>query len=202
MGDQTSRTPSQPTMRKLLSKDEVPIWQHLSSRTLLDHPHCHMVEETVQLPSGKITTWVRSAFSADVVCIVCLDAQHRLLVTYQYNPPPQQVVDEFPGGSVHAGESPEEAAHRELLEETGYYAHTCKEIGQFFLNHRRSSSRCRVFVATDIEHREASPEETEWVGHEWISQEEFTRRICTGQIRNAISLAVWSVFCAGGHAFQ
>jgi ADP-ribose pyrophosphatase len=168
----------------------------VSSRTILDHPYCQMLEETVILPSGQVTIWVRSAYSADAVCLLCLDDQQRLLVTYQYNPPPRQVVDEFPGGGVHDHESPEEAARRELLEETGYYAHSCREIGSFFLNHRRSPSICRVFVATDLELRTASPEKTEWIGHEWVPLDEFEQRIRTGQIKNAISLAVWSVFRA------
>lgn len=38
---------------------------------------------------------------------------------------------EFPGGKVEAGESPEEAAHREVMEETGGSIRSLKYIGQY-----------------------------------------------------------------------
>ncbi|KAK8108829.1 NUDIX domain-containing protein [Apiospora sp. TS-2023a] len=43
-----------------------------------------------------------------------------LLLEKQYRPPADKIVVEFPAGLVDAGESPEQAAVRELLEETGY----------------------------------------------------------------------------------
>lgn len=43
-----------------------------------------------------------------------------LLLEKQFRPPADKIVVEFPAGLVDAGESPEEAAVRELLEETGY----------------------------------------------------------------------------------
>jgi ADP-ribose pyrophosphatase len=42
------------------------------------------------------------------------------LIILQYRPPVQAICVEFPAGLIDAGESPEEAAIRELKEETGY----------------------------------------------------------------------------------
>lgn len=43
-----------------------------------------------------------------------------LLLEKQFRPPADKIVIELPAGLVDAGESPEQAAVRELLEETGY----------------------------------------------------------------------------------
>jgi len=55
-----------------------------------------------------------------VMCIPWLMPSQRLLLIRQYRPPARGMVIEFPAGLVDEGESPEEAALRELREEAGY----------------------------------------------------------------------------------
>ena len=55
-----------------------------------------------------------------VLIIAWLVPSHRLLLIRQYRPPAKKFVIEFPAGLIDAGESPEQAAGRELYEETGY----------------------------------------------------------------------------------
>ena len=47
------------------------------------------------------------------------------LVILQYRPPVEAVCVEFPAGLIDEGESPEQAAVRELREETGYSGKVC-----------------------------------------------------------------------------
>ncbi len=46
----------------------------------------------------------------------------RILLIRQYRPPAKRFVYEFPAGLMEEGETPEQAAARELREETGYMA--------------------------------------------------------------------------------
>jgi ADP-ribose pyrophosphatase len=55
-----------------------------------------------------------------VLIIAWLRPSNRLLLIRQYRPPARSFVIEFPAGLIDAGESPEQAAQRELYEETGY----------------------------------------------------------------------------------
>ena len=64
--------------------------------------------------------------SSGAVCIVAVTASHRLLLVEQFRPPLGCSVIELPAGLAgdgeHTGESLEQAARRELMEETGYEA--------------------------------------------------------------------------------
>ena len=55
-----------------------------------------------------------------VLVIATLQPSRRLLLIRQYRPPMDGFVVEFPAGLVDAGETPAQAAVREVLEETGY----------------------------------------------------------------------------------
>jgi 8-oxo-dGTP pyrophosphatase MutT (NUDIX family) len=175
-------------------RDNLKPWPVLASRILFSHPRLTILEDTVLLPSGQQTTWLRFPNSRDVVAIICLDHNNRVLVAYQYNAGPRQIVDEFPGGGVAEGESYEAGARRELLEEVGIYAHTLQEIGAFLLNNRRWSGRCRVFVASQLEERQATPDAEEFISYEWLTIAEVEQQMRVGTLENGAVLAAWTLF--------
>lgn len=180
-----------------MPKPDLPAWQLLASRPLLDHPFAQLVEDTVRLPSGRETHWWRFADDGpDTVCVIARDSHERVLVSYQYNHAPARVVDEFPGGGVEPGEAYHDAARRELLEEAGLWAGQLTEIGAFLMHNRRSGLRCRVFVATELEPRAAAPDPEERTAAEWLSVAEIDARIRGGALENGNLLAAWSLFRA------
>ncbi|MBA3266440.1 MAG: NUDIX hydrolase, partial [Nocardioidaceae bacterium] len=54
------------------------------------------------------------------VGVLALTPEGRLVMVRQFRPGPDRVVLNVPGGFVDAGETPVEAAARELTEETGF----------------------------------------------------------------------------------
>ncbi|MET8703578.1 NUDIX hydrolase [Kitasatospora sp. NPDC058032] len=74
---------------------------------------------TFEMPDGREEVFhLANEYAA--AAVVALTPDHRIVLTAQFRPGPQTVLYELPGGVVEAGESPEEAAARELAEETGY----------------------------------------------------------------------------------
>ncbi len=177
-----------------LSSREPRPWQQLSSRVLFDHPRLSLVEDTVILPSGKQTEWLRFQDRQDFVLVICIDPSQRILLSRQYCHPVRRVVHEFPGGLIDVGESSVEAARRELMEEVGWYAHQLDEIGAFLPHVRRSSGRGLVFVATDLEERHLPADSEEFIAYEWIDVPALEARMRSGELDNGHLHAAWNLF--------
>jgi len=62
----------------------------------------------------------------------------------------QSLSLEFPGGVMEHGETPEEAAERELLEETGYKAEKIEKLGEFSPNPAIMSNKIHFFLAENL----------------------------------------------------
>lgn len=85
----------------------------------------------------------------DFVVIVAVTPQHQILLVRQHRVAAGTVTLELPAGHVDPGETPEQAARRELLEETGYDADTFRPLGSLCPSVARFTNRMWGFLATD-----------------------------------------------------
>lgn len=76
---------------------------------------------------------------------------------------------EFPGGKIAPGESPADAARRELAEETGLTAHTLEPLVVVVHDYTDRSVRLHSFLARDPEGEVSVEAGREWA---WVSREE------------------------------
>jgi 8-oxo-dGTP pyrophosphatase MutT (NUDIX family) len=80
----------------------------------------------------------------------------------QYRHGSREVTLEIPGGLVDPGDTPEKAAVRELLEETGYQAEDWMKIGVVNPNPALFNNRCHTFLAQNIKKvHDPMPDQTE-----------------------------------------
>ncbi|MCZ7543421.1 MAG: NUDIX hydrolase [Anaerolineae bacterium] len=87
-----------------------------------------LVREPVRMPDGAETVWsvVRHPGAA---CVLPLDGDD-VIVCRNYRPHLGVWMLELPGGTVEAGETPLEAARRELREEAGFAAGAIAPLGR------------------------------------------------------------------------
>lgn len=84
-----------------------------------------------------------------VVVIVPLTPEREFLLTRQFRPVVNNFVVEFPAGLNDRGERPEEAALRELIEETGHTAREIVFLARGPLSSGMSTEVLSAFLAID-----------------------------------------------------
>lgn len=118
--------------------------------------------------------------SVDWVNIIALTADRRVILIRQYRVGANEVCLEIPGGMVDAGETPGDAAARELREETGYTAAQWTQLGRVSPNPAIHTNRLYTFLATGAERTAAQHLD----GSEVIEVEHATLPDCHAAIRD------------------
>jgi len=125
------------------------------------------------------------------VTLVALDDEERLLLVKQYRRPTEQVLLEMPSGSIDPGEGPEEAARRELTEETGYRPRKVELLGAMYLAPGWASELTHVLLCSELEPADAEPDQDEECELVKVQATEWNRMIDAGDVIDCKSIAAW-----------
>ena len=66
---------------------------------------------------------------SQVAAVVALTEDNQVIIAEQFRTGPERIMQDLPGGMVDAGEEPQDAAMRELMEETGYEVGSIEPLG-------------------------------------------------------------------------
>ena len=129
--------------------------------------------------------------SEDWVNIVPITSDGDFVLVKQYRHGLEDFTVETPGGLVDPGETPIEAAGRELLEETGYRAAEIIPLGGVNPNPAIFGNTLHGFLGRDVERvAEIRNESTEETHVEVVSPAELRRLISVGAVNHALVIAV------------
>src|SRR5580658_9098765 len=93
----------------------------ITSKQLLKTPIFTVSEDTALDPDGFEIKRAIVHHGGSAV-MMAVDKKNRILLVKQYRLPAKQYLWELPAGRLDPGETPLQAARRELVEETGYRA--------------------------------------------------------------------------------
>ena len=126
---------------------------------------------------------------ADAVVILPVDSAGRVLLVRQYRHAVGQDLLELPAGSVDPGETAEQAAEREMREETGYRPGRLEGLGGFYSAPGFCTEYLHFFRATGLEKSPLTAEDTDDIEVVPTAPSEIAGLVASGQIRDAKSLA-------------
>lgn len=95
-------------------------WQELSRKTVFEEYGRALQKVTFRLPNGKKEDYYVIVPRDEVVTILPITKDNQVVLAKQFRQGPKKVFIDTPGGRIKAGETPEQAAERELFEEVGY----------------------------------------------------------------------------------
>ena len=130
-----------------MSRDQAP-WRIVRrARVFSGGPVRSIDVEHVQLPDGSELPDYYRINLADFVLVYATTEEKKILVLRQYKHGPGRVCLTFPAGAVMTGESPMDAARRELLEETGYVSDRWISYGAYVTNANQYCNTAHLFRA-------------------------------------------------------
>ncbi|HJT47089.1 MAG TPA: NUDIX hydrolase [Nitrososphaeraceae archaeon] len=171
-----------------------PGWKVKSSKEIYSHNLIKIFEDTLDL-DGEETIYIR-AVRRNYSTIVPFISNNELLVIRCYRHLVDSVQVEAPSGYIEEGESPYQAAIRELKEETGYEARKVLPLGCYTLDYSMFEQEGNVFAAYDVVNdQERSYKQSlgrmEQIEVDIISISEIKQLLREGKILNAASIVAF-----------
>lgn len=139
-------------------------------------------------PSGVRTTRELITHPGSVVVLPVLP-DGRILMIQQYRHAARQYLWELVAGRIDGGETPVQAAERELIEETGYRATKFRIFLDMFPTPGFLEERMFLLLAESLRPGKAEPEEDEKIISRAYNHKQLEEMIRTGKLRDAKSIA-------------
>ena len=117
--------------------------------------------------------------------MMAVDAKNRVMLVRQYRLPANQFLWELPAGKTDDGETVQQAAKRELIEETGLRAKKWKKLVTFFPSPGYVEEKMTIFLATELTEGESKPMEDERIETRWFTKKELRDLLTTNKILDA-----------------
>lgn len=163
-------------------------WTTLGSSPVYENPWIALREDQVLRPDGTPGIYGVVHFKNLAIGVLPVDDEGRIWLVGQYRYPLEAYSWEIPEGGCPEGESPEEAARRELREETGLLAGQLERMAVAHLSNSVSDEFAIIYRATQLTEGKNAPEGTERIKVERVEWSEVWRRLRRGEITDSMTV--------------
>lgn len=129
------------------NKNSPVIWPLLHEEMVLETPVFSVYRQICRSPKDNLDKRFFVLKSLDWAQVLAITEAGEAVLVRQFRQGSRELSLELPGGVVEEGQSPLEAARRELREETGYTAEKWRRLTIFRANPAVRSNRAHLFLA-------------------------------------------------------
>ena len=190
-------------------KDTPAAWPVVSSSEQFHGRLVTVRADKVRMPGSNVAER-EVVLHPGAVAILALDDAGQVLLIRQYRHPVSRLLWEIPAGLRDVdGESPWNAARRELLEEAGYRARDWRVLADYYSSPGFTTERLRIFLARELEF--VPPGERDFVPQDeeaqlvpaWLPLDEAVRKVLAGDLHNgATALGILASYAARSEGFD
>ncbi len=163
----------------------------LSSEIVYENPRFRIRKDSLLWPDGTPSEFYLTEHPPYVVLIAERDRE--LLVVEQYRYQTDSITIELPAGILNPAETPEEAARRELLEETGYAAKDVTHLASFHAFGRIRGHVLRACRLTRLQQPKLEASEFNLTSR-WIKLDEWRELLANDRVTMYATLAAWALY--------
>jgi 8-oxo-dGTP pyrophosphatase MutT (NUDIX family) len=164
-------------------------WQVLRRETIYDSPWVRLHRDDVRLPDGSVITGHHVVdYPRPAVCVVPVGDDERILLIEHYRFVTDTTGWEVPAGRVDEDEELEQAARRELREETGYTAEQLEYLGRYHPVNGSANQTFHVYFGHGLRHAGEPTDTNEIIRVAWFTPDEIWEMIDANEIRDGLSL--------------
>jgi ADP-ribose pyrophosphatase len=161
-------------------QDEIRNWEELSREEVFRKYNRRIEKVIFKLPDGQEADYYIKK-EGPAVCTLAITKNNEIILAKQFRPGPKEILLEIPGGGIETNETPEQAAERELLEETGYKGNI--QLVTESVDCAYSTMRRYCMVATDcVKISEQKLDKTEFAEVVLVSLDEFRNHLRKGRL--------------------
>jgi len=147
-----------------------------------------LYRDEVHLPDGRTTHYDTVRHPGGAV-IVAVNSNREICLLRQFRHAVNGDIWELPAGCLEDDEKPIETAKRELLEETGWSAHSWKSLGNIIPSPGFCNEVLWMYKAEDLEIGKTAKDNDEFLESYWLPMNKIHQMIRDGEIRDAKTLA-------------
>ena len=163
-------------------------WKNLAERTVYENPWLTVNLADVELPDGRHLDHFLIRQRPAAMC-AAVDAENRVLLLWRHRFITDTWGWELPAGVVEQDETVEQAAAREMLEETGWRPGPLEHLVTTEPSNGISDARHHVYWARSADQVGEPADDFESARREWVPLSGTPELVAAGKIRCASTMA-------------
>ena len=163
-------------------------WKTLSTREIYKNQWMCLREDIAEMPNGRTTLYGVCEFGQCVAVLPFIDRNNVVMIRQYRYTHQENHRWEMPSGGIHAGETPEQAAQRELQEEVGYRAGKLTWVSTYYTTKSVTDEIGHLYLGQDLVAESLPPDETEFFERAIMPFDEVLRLANESEIRDSMTV--------------